>query len=82
MLDLVTHFLYTFLTAFIAVRFYRALDGWQGFRQPLLEQQHIRSRMSLKPQMGFISLISEPKQKAKIVRLRCATNGVKAPWGW
>jgi len=82
MLDLVTIFLITLSAAFIAVRFYRAVNGWQGFRQPLVGQQHIRSRMSLKPQMGFISLISEPKQKAKIVRLRSATNGVKAPWGW
>jgi hypothetical protein len=82
MLDLFIHFLFTFLTAFIAIRFCRAVDGWQGFRQPLVELQHIRSRMSLKTQMGFISLISEPKQKAKVVRLRSATNGVKAPWGW
>jgi len=82
MLDLVTHFLYTFLTAFIAVRFYRAVDGWQGFRQPAMWQQNNPSYMSLKAQMGFISLISEPKQKAKDVRLRSPKNGVKVPWGW
>ena len=52
MLDLFTHFLYTFLTAFIAVRFYRAVDGWQGFRQPAVWQQNKPSYMSLKAQMA------------------------------
>lgn len=82
MLDLVTMFLITFLIAFIAVRFYRAVDGWQGFRQPLVGQQNKPTSMSLKAQLGFISLISEPKQKAKTVRLRSHRNGIKAPWGW
>ena len=76
MLDLVTLFLITFSVAFIAVRFYRAIVGWQGFRQPLVGQQNKPSKMSL------TSLISEPKQKAKTVRLRSPKNGVKAPWGW
>ena len=82
MLGLVTIFLITFSVAFITVRFYRAVDGWQGSRQPLVGQQNKPSKMSLKAQLGFISLIFEPKQKAKTVRLRSATNGVKAPWGW
>ena len=82
MLDLVTLFLITFSVAFIAVRFYRAIVGWQGFRQPLVGQQNKPSKMSLKAQLGFLSLIFEPKQKAKTVRLRSPKNGVKAPWGW
>jgi hypothetical protein len=82
MLDLVKIFLITLSAAFIAVRFYRAVDGWQGFRQPLVGQQNKPSKISLKAQLGFISLIFEPKQKGKTVRLRSATNGVKAPWGW
>ena len=82
MLDLFIHFLFTFLTAFIAVRFCRAVDGWQGFRQPLVGQQNNPSDMSLRAQLEFMSLSSEPKQKAKVVRLRSAMNGVKAPWGW
>jgi len=82
MLDLVTLFLITLLTAFIAVRFYRAVDGWQGFRQPLVGQKNKTSNMSLKTQLGFISLISEPRQKARTVRLRSDRNGIKAPWGW
>ena len=82
MLDLVTHFLFTFLTAIIAVRLYRALAGWQGFRQPLVGHQNRPSHMSLKAQLGFISLISEPRQKAKAVRPRSPKNGIKAPWGW
>jgi len=83
MLDLVTHFLFTFLIALIAVRLYRAVAGWQGFWRPVVEQQNKPSRMSLKAKLGFfISLISEPKQKAKVVRLRSPKNGVKAPWGW
>jgi hypothetical protein len=81
MLDLVTLFLITFSAAFIAVRFYRAVVGWQGFRQPLVGQQNNPSKMSLKAQLEY-SLISEPKQKAKTVRLRSPKNGVKAPWGW
>jgi len=82
MLALVTIFLFTFLVAFIAVRLYRVVAGWQGFRNPVVEQQSKPSRMSLKAQLGFISLISEPKQKAKLVRLRSPKNGIKAPWGW
>jgi len=82
MLDLVTHFLFTFLIALIAVRLYRAVSGWQSFRRPVVEQQNKPSRMSLKAKLGFLSLISESKQKAKVVRLRSPKNGVKAPWGW
>jgi len=82
MLDLVTIFLITFLTAFIAVRFYRAVEGWCGFRQPLAGKQNKSSNMSLKTQMGFISLFFEPKQKAKTVRLRGPKTLIKAPWGW
>lgn len=82
MLELVTIFLITFSAAFISVRFYRAVSGWQGFRQPLVGQQNKPSKMSLKTQLGFLSLISEPKQIAKTVRLRSPKNGVKAPWGW
>ena len=82
MLELVTILLITFSAAFITVRLYRAVNGWQGFRQPLVGQQNKPSKMSLKAQLGFLSLISEPKQKAKIVRLRSPKNGVKAPWGW
>ena len=80
MLDLVTIFLITFSAAFITVRFYRAVDGWQGSRQPLVGQQNKPSKISLKAQLG--SLIFEPTQKAKTVRLRSPKNGVKAPWGW
>ena len=80
MLELVTLFLITFSVAFITVRFYRAVNGWQGFKQPLVGQQNKPSKMSLKAQLGL--LISEPKQKAKTVRLRSPKNGVKAPWGW
>ena len=82
MLELVTIFLITFSAAFVIVRFYRAVDGWQGFRQPLVGQQNKPSKMSLKSQLGFMSLIFEPKQKAKTVRLRSPKNVVKAPWGW
>ena len=80
MLGLVTTFLIAFSTAFIIIRLYRALDGWQGFGQPLVGRQNKPSKMSLKAQVGL--LISEPKQKAKTVRLRSSRNGVKAPWGW
>jgi len=80
MLGLVTIFLITFSVAFIAVRFYRAIDGWQGSRQALVGQQNKASKMSLMAQLGL--LISEPKQKAKTVRLRSPGNAVKAPWGW
>ena len=82
MLALVTIFLCTFLISFVAVRLYRALAGWQGFRRPVVEQQGKPSRMSLKAQLGFISLISEPKQKARAVRLRSHKSGIRAPWGW
>jgi len=83
MLALVTIFLITFSAAFITVRFYRAIDGWQGSRQSLVGQQNKPSKRSLKAQLGFfISLISEPRQKARTVRLPSPKNGVKAPWGW
>ena len=82
MLELVTILLITFSAAFITVRFYRGVNGWQGFRQPFERQQNKPSKTSLKAQLGFLSLIFEPKQKAKIVRLRGPKNGVKAPWGW
>ena len=81
MLDLVTLFLITLLAAFIAIRIYRAIVGWQGFRQPLVGQQNEPSKMSLRAQLEY-SLISGPKQKAKTVRLLSPKNGVKAPWGW
>jgi len=81
MLSIVTIFLLTFAAAFIAVRFYRAVDGWRGSSQQLLVgQENKPSKMSLKAQLGL--LISEPKQKAKTVRVRSPANGVKAPWGW
>jgi len=80
MLGLVTIFLITFSAAFITVRIYRAVDGWQGSRQQLVGPQNTPSKMSLVAQLGL--LISEPKQKAKTVRLRGPINGVKAPWGW
>ena len=80
MLGLVTIFLITFAAAFIAVRFYRAVDGGQGSRQPLVAQQNEPSKMSLRAQLGL--LISEPKQKAKTARVHSPANGVKAPWGW
>ena len=82
MLELVTIFLFTFLIAFVVVRFYRAVAGWQGFRQPLVGQQNKPSNMSLKTQLGFISVIFEPRQKAKPVRFRSSIIGIKAPWGW
>ena len=81
MLELVTILLITFSAAFITVRFYRGVNGWQGFRQPLVGQQNEPSKMSLRAQLEY-SLISGPKQKAKTVRLRSPKNGVKAPWGW
>ena len=80
MLALVIIFFITLSVAFIIVHFYRALEGWQGSRQLLVGQQGKPSKMSLKDQLGL--LFSEPKQKAKTVRLRSAHNGVKAPWGW
>lgn len=72
----------TFSAVFIAVRIYRALDGWQGFSKPLAGQQNKPSKTSLKAQLGFISLISKPEQKAKTVRLGSPKNEAKAPWGW
>ena len=80
MFALVTILLITFSAAFITVRFYRAVEGRQGSRQLLVGQQNKPSKLSLKAQLGI--LISEPKQKAKAVRLRSPENGVKAPWGW
>ena len=80
MLAIVTIVLITFSAAFITIRFYRAVDGWQGSKQLLVGQQNKPSKMSLKAQLGL--LISEPRQKAKTVRLRSPKNGVKAPWGW
>ena len=80
MLALVTIFFITLSIALIIVRFYRALEGWQGSRQLLVGQPGKPSKMSLKDQLGL--LFSEPKQKAKTVRLRSPSNGVKAPWGW
>ena len=80
MFALVILFLITFSAAFIAIRFYRAVDGWQVSKQLCVGQQNKPSKMSLKEQLGL--LISEPKQKAKTVRLSSPGNGVKAPWGW
>lgn len=80
MLSIVTIFLLTFAAAFIAVRFYRAVDGWRGSRQLSVGQENKPSKMSLRAQLGL--LISEPKQKAKTVRVRSPANGVRAPWGW
>jgi len=81
MLDLGTLFLIAFSAAFITVRLYHAVVGLQGFRQLLVGQQNEPSKMSLRAQLEY-SLISEPKQKAKTVRLLSPKNGVKAPWGW
>jgi len=82
MLDLVTHFLFTSLIALTVVRLHRAISGWHSFRRPVVEQQIKPSRMSLKAKLGFLSLISESRQKAKLVRLRNPKNGIKVPWGW
>ena len=80
MLTIVTILLITFSAAFITIRFYRAIDGWQGSKQLLVGKQNKPSKKSLKAQLGL--LISEPRQKAKTVRLRSPKNEVKAPWGW
>ena len=80
MLGLVTIFLITFSVAYITVRFYRAIDGWQGSVQPSTGQRNKPSKRSLVTQLG--SMLSEPNQKAKTVRLRGSNSAVKAPWGW
>ena len=82
MLALIAIFLSTFLIAVIAVRLYRALAGWQGFRQVVVGRDKKTTRMTLKAQMGYITLMAAPRQKAKAVRLRNPKDGIKAPWGW
>ena len=82
MLALVTIFLGTFLIALVVVRLYRAVAGWQGFKQGVVGREGKASRMTLKAQMGYITLLSASRQEAKSVRLRSPKGGIKAPWGW
>lgn len=82
MLALIAIFLSTFLVAIIVVRAYRAVAGWQGFRQVVVGRDKKTTRMTLKAQMGYITLMAKPRQKARAVRLRSPKDGIKKPWGW
>jgi len=82
MLALISIFLGTFLIAAIAVRLYRAVAGWQGFRQVLVGREKKTTRTTLKAQMGYITLMAAPRQKARAIRLRSPKGGIKTPWGW
>ena len=82
MLALVTIFLTTFLIAVVAVQLYRAMAGWQGFRQTVVGRGNKATRTTLKSQMGYITLMAPSQKKAKSVRLRSPKDGFKTPWGW
>ena len=82
MLELVTILLITLPISAVSVWLYRTVSGWKGFNRAVVARRGPAVRMKLTAQQGYISLISEPKQKAKVVRLRGPKNGVKVPWGW
>jgi hypothetical protein len=87
MLALVTLFLATLLIAAVAVWLYRAISGWQGFNTTVVARRRTTVRMKLKPQQGYISILTPSRSRVKAgrvstARLRRATGTIKAPWGW
>ena len=82
MLALVSIFVLTLLISFVAVRFYRLVAGWSGFSGDMLRRSGSNMMMTVKTQQGFITLNPKSNQRARKIRLRSPTGGIKAPWGW
>ena len=82
MLAIVTIFLSTLLTSFVAVWLYRKVSGWHGFKQPVVGRSNRTFSMQLKPQQGYISLVPSSHDRARRVRFNNLKDGIRAPWGW
>ncbi len=97
MQELIVIFLATFLISAVAIRAYRAVSSWQGFSTTVVARRPKSVRMRLKPQQGYISILTPSRYRVKsgrvkaarfksapvrTVRLRRATGTIKAPWGW
>ena len=87
MLALITIFLVSLLTSVVAVWLYRTVSGWQGSSTTVVVRRGNRVRTKLKPQQGFISLLTPTLRRIKTtpvksVQLRRSSGTIKAPWGW
>ena len=82
MLAIITIFLFSVLTAAIAIWLYRRASGWQGFNHTLVGRTGTRARAKMGVQQGFISLKSTRRERAKTVKHRSPKGAIKAPWGW
>jgi len=72
----------TFLISFLAVRFYRIIAGWSGFRGNILGKSNSAMMMTVKTQQGFITLNPKSEDRVRRIRLRSPKGGIKSPWGW
>jgi|GEM_PF-1343323 len=97
MLGLIAIFLATLLISMVTIWLYRAISGVQGFSTTVVAPRRTTTMMKLKPQQGFITLLTPKRSRAKTkpvkstrsrpgrvapARLRKVTGEIKAPWGW
>jgi hypothetical protein len=76
MLELVAIFLLTLLISAVAVRAYRGISGWQGFSTTVVARRGKSVRMRLKPQQGYISILTPSRSRPS--RSRVKSRRVKA----
>jgi hypothetical protein len=82
MLTLVSIFLLTFIASGAAVWLYRKISNWNGFSEMLVDRSLSANHTKMGFQKGFVSLFTQPQEKARKVRLRAGSGDIKAPWGW
>jgi hypothetical protein len=76
MLALVTIFLTTLLVSAFVIWLYRTVNSWRGYSTTTVARRGKSVRMRLKPQQGFISLLSPSKSQLKPSRV--TSSRVKA----
>jgi hypothetical protein len=82
MLELVTIFLASLLTATTTIWLYRFLAGWEGLKAGVGSRKDMGTGLKLSPQQGFIAPFASSRGVVKTKRLRSPRNSIKAPWGW
>ena len=79
---LVTFLVITFLVTTIAIRLFRAMSGWRGFKQVIVGRTEA-PRNNYSAQQGYITLRPSGQKEVKTAaRFRSPERDVKAPWGW
>jgi len=68
MLALVTIFLTTLLISVVAIWLYRTVSGWQGFSTTVVARRGKTLKMRLKPQQGFITMLTPTRSRTQLNR--------------